>query len=258
MKIAIQSLRAVECGPLRDVKIDFASEGAHPTTVLAGANGSGKTTVLEIITALFELISDGSLVSARPVVYPLDFESTPNSLNPAGRILRRVGFAEMEVHIDGKLLKVGFSSAEPTMEAGRASLIYYPMDGRIDQLGHHTMMHSTFIVQLGYKIRDAEQRTLPFTFSNKDGFPNVDQFLPSVLFFPAYRVIKPNQGEQITREETKYEWVYRYENATDFRSSIDSFLLWLEYSAPEEYQRAIRFLDSLDLGGKDSACYARS
>lgn len=54
MKVQIKSLKVVGAGPLRDVEIDFCDPSGEPRpiTLLAGANGSGKTTVLEIIKFL--------------------------------------------------------------------------------------------------------------------------------------------------------------------------------------------------------------
>jgi len=60
MKIQLQSLRVINCGPLRDVCIHFATDGDSPTTVLAGANGSGKTTVLKLIVAFAEMLAPSS------------------------------------------------------------------------------------------------------------------------------------------------------------------------------------------------------
>ncbi|ETR65293.1 MAG: hypothetical protein OMM_14479 [Candidatus Magnetoglobus multicellularis str. Araruama] len=58
MEIKISTLRVFECGPLKDVIIDFNdSEKNRPqsVTILAGANGSGKTTTLELIFSLLDL-----------------------------------------------------------------------------------------------------------------------------------------------------------------------------------------------------------
>ncbi len=51
MKLRIQKLYVNKCGPLRDALIDF---GERPLTLIAGANGSGKTTILELIYKLLK------------------------------------------------------------------------------------------------------------------------------------------------------------------------------------------------------------
>lgn len=56
MKIQLQSLRVINGGPLRDVCIHFNTKGESPVTVLAGANGSGKTTTLKLIVALMRML----------------------------------------------------------------------------------------------------------------------------------------------------------------------------------------------------------
>lgn len=54
MKFQIKSLEVKDCGPLRDIEIDFTTDGQtpRPVTILGGANGSGKTTSLKLIFAL--------------------------------------------------------------------------------------------------------------------------------------------------------------------------------------------------------------
>jgi len=57
MQIQIKSLQVKNCGPLDDVIIDFTSNGQpRPITVIRGNNGSGKTTVLELMVALAESV----------------------------------------------------------------------------------------------------------------------------------------------------------------------------------------------------------
>ncbi|MCP4138001.1 MAG: hypothetical protein GY754_43965 [bacterium] len=51
-------LRVTECGPLRDMIIDFndsEKDVPHSITILGGANGTGKTTTLELIFSLLDL-----------------------------------------------------------------------------------------------------------------------------------------------------------------------------------------------------------
>lgn len=250
MKISVRSLHAVKCGPLRDVKIEFVSKGISPVTVLAGANGSGKTTALEIVAALFDLIAHNNFVFAAPNEHWTYRGYFPGQFSETERVLRRVNFAEMEVDIDGETLTIGYSAEDPTIEASADRWILYPLQNGTGHLGYHASKHSSFINSLHYKIAEAEHKAVPFTFSYQKKVFKSAANLPSILVFPAYRVIATNQGEQIGKEETKYQWVYRYENTTEFRFSIDSFLVWLDYAAPKEYNRAIQFLDSLDIDGK--------
>lgn len=58
MKLEMLNLSVEKCGPLRDVFIDFSNgQGrARNVTLLAGANGSGKTTVLELIAGFFSTL----------------------------------------------------------------------------------------------------------------------------------------------------------------------------------------------------------
>jgi predicted ATP-binding protein involved in virulence len=60
MKLELRSMHVKGCGPLEDVEIDFTDGkgNVRPVTILAGANGSGKTTVLELIAGLAETIHE--------------------------------------------------------------------------------------------------------------------------------------------------------------------------------------------------------
>ena len=74
--------------------------------------------------------------------------------------------------------------------------------------------------------------------------------MPSVLYFPYNRSFLPIKGDQLQREETKYEWIYRYEVVQTYAGSLDSYLIWLEYIEPENYAAAIQFLNEIDIEGK--------
>jgi len=53
-QIKILSLTAKNCSALKDIKIDITNNGKPQSViVLAGANGSGKTTVLELVFDIF-------------------------------------------------------------------------------------------------------------------------------------------------------------------------------------------------------------
>lgn len=74
--------------------------------------------------------------------------------------------------------------------------------------------------------------------------------MPSILLFPSNRFVLPVQGQHVQREETTYEWVYKYQAPSKFAGSLDSYLIWLDYAEPEVYTQVIDFLNDIDFDGK--------
>ncbi len=201
-KIKILSLTVKNCGVLKDVKIDFTDNGKPQSViVLGGANGSGKTTVLELIFALAELFK---------------FQKLPE-------IFRQTEYAEIELLIDDENHKVSF--CEPS---------------RID-----------FTNKLDAKINNLIKL-------NESKAINLIETIPSILYFPHNRELFSVKGEQIFREEVKYQWCYRYQNQNDFQGSLESYLIWLDYAEPEIFQVVIDFLNQLDFEGKTFYIHRKS
>jgi AAA15 family ATPase/GTPase len=189
MDIKILSLTVKNCGTLKDIKIDFTDNGKPQSViVLGGANGSGKTTVLELIFALAELFK---------------FQKLPE-------ILKQTEYAEIELLIDDENHKVFFSQP----------------------------LHIDFTKNIDEKIKNLIKQ-------NESKAINLIDTIPSILYFPHNRELFPVKGEQIFREEIKYQWCYRYQNHSDFQGSLESYLIWLDYAEPEIFQTVIDFLNQL-------------
>ncbi|RLC07466.1 MAG: hypothetical protein DRI57_25985, partial [Deltaproteobacteria bacterium] len=93
MEIKISSLRVTECGPLKDVRIDFndsEKDIPQPITVLGGANGTGKTTTLELIFSLLYLFKFSPKARFAPI--------EDLSLD----ILKQAEYAELKLFIDNE------------------------------------------------------------------------------------------------------------------------------------------------------------
>ena len=226
MKLELRSLRVINCGPLRDVCIHFNTEGEHPITVLAGANGSGKTTVLELIAALAETLD------------PASQHRTP----PA--ILERTSYAQMDWDVDGRRFSIFYGQR--------------PKDSVLanDYFGRPAVARQfleNISGNIGPEIREMiahfKRTVIQFPYMG----PLVTQFtgFASLLYFPYDRVIHPVASSQVRREEVLGQWVYRFNPVKSFEGSLDSYLVWLDYAEPEDFARVIEFLNSLHLNGKN-------
>jgi predicted ATPase len=247
MKIQISSLRTVNCGPLDDVCIDFTDEAGQPQSVivLAGANGSGKTTILELIFALCELVMS-DWTSAR--VRDKEFRGH--------RILSRTTYAQLTLLIDGaERFTIYYGdpvSGEPAPDAHPGShYLWRHKDVRTNKYGPSAdligRIHLAFL----------QQRDQVLSVLNNDGSANNinplkagGDLVPSILYFPVGRYLTHTKGSQIQREDTVYHWTYCYEPAQRFSGSLDSYLIWLDYAEPERFQRAIDFMADLNIDGK--------
>jgi len=231
VKIQLQSLRAINCGPLRDVCIHFNTDGDSPTTVLAGANGSGKTTALELIVGLAEML------------LPL------SELPPLRPVLAQAEYAQMDLLVDGKEFSLFFGQ-KPT-----GTVLPENFFGRSGVIGDFTDEYQGEIVSV-IRARIHQQETHanvdPFDIISEDDNRGERPYLtvPSVLFFPHTRVLLPVTGNQLHIEKVAYRWVYFYQIISEFKGSFESYLVWLDYVEQDSYLQAIQFLNDLNIDGK--------
>jgi len=187
MKIELKSLRAINCGPLQDVFIDFtdAATGAPlPVALIAGANGSGKTTVLELIAALAEML--------RPQYSASYYDGQTHFLGQreefsdrAFGVLRRANYAQADIIVDGETVSL-FCGKPPSDSIladnyfGRNSLEHSFPDherskGQTVDVLRHAIGRAQKVVEGQSKLQEDEE--LPT--------------LPSLLFLPHIRFLAP-------------------------------------------------------------------
>ena len=231
MKIQLQSLRILNCGPLRDVCIHFAAEGDSPVTVLAGANGSGKTTALELILGLAEML--------------LPF----SSIAPVRPTLLRAEYVQGNWLADQEKFSL-FYGTKP--ENAKLPEQYF---GRAAAIGEFVEETEGSLVR-SVKERIHQQQNLDsidlFNDGPQDdnGSAETQKTMPSVLFFPHIRYLFPVEGDQIHKEDVAYRWIYSYQIVSQFKGSFDSYMIWLDYVQPNNFESAIDFLNSLNIDGK--------
>jgi predicted ATP-binding protein involved in virulence len=245
MKLQIRSLRAINCGPLDDVCIDFcdASGKPQPITVLGGANGSGKTTVIELVVALCEMLDPG-----------WDYVRMAPFVDKQRSILDRTQYAQLNMLITtSNEVPFDVCYGEPVEGAQLPSNYFCRGEKGYEQRYGSAVSESYQAIKQSIErqqfnplfLSDGEE-----TGSSIDPINAGSDLLPSILYFPVSRFLSRTEGKQVQREDTVYHWVYRYEPASTFEGSLDSYLIWLDYAEPERFRRVVEFLADLDIDGK--------
>jgi predicted ATP-binding protein involved in virulence len=210
MNLQIKSLVVQECGPLRDVEISFTNSNGtpRPVTVIGGANGSGKTTILELIFAL---------------VHSLQYKSLSDM--PKFPILNRTSEAEISLLIKDKDVRTTIARHTDGLEFHRSYSSSAPVGALREAIRDDNL--TAFLPIEVHRATINQQKALA----------------PTVLYFPHYRRIVPVQGTGISRENASYEWTYRYEVVQSFEGSLNAYLVWLEYAQTDTFNTATQFLN---------------
>jgi predicted ATP-dependent endonuclease of OLD family len=224
MKLELRSVRIKNCGPIDDIKIDFfdASGKTLPVCVIGGANGSGKTTVLEAISAMFEF---------------LGYSRSSNFLKSCF-----VEKSDFYIQVDLNLTDLQIN--EMSLVAGKA-----PSDARLlsscfEIYQWNAARGSNDSVNELYKEINQKQSA-----ADNGRLPGTGIF-PTVLFFPHNRSLESVTSTQIHKEDLGYHFFYHLQTVRQFPGSLTSYLIWLEYSDTERFQQMQKFLNNLDFGGK--------
>lgn len=175
---------------------DPATRSARPRTVIAGSNGTGKTTILEVIFALLEMVR-----GARPAW-----------LRPNG----------MEAGI--ALAGLPKSSEYPLMiEIGNAR----QADGIAYLSGRRASASSLEPTGLSLTRRGLLAEALPSMIERAEA-GELD--LPNCIFFPSEeRELRPKRAGQVIAEPQRYQWTYRFSDSQKWEGSLESYLVAMNY-----------------------------
>lgn len=238
MEIKISKLRVIECGPLRDVIIDFndmEKNAPQPITVLGGANGTGKTTILELIFCLFDLFK----FSPKARFAAID------NLNVG--ILKKTETAELTLYIDETPCVVFWGTPENHQNIKNMHGVMRSCD---DEGNQHWRMTSKGPLpkRINAFIKKLKKDPLDFPF-----YPYHEPHkyeTPTILYFPFNRELVPVKGNQIYREKGNYQFNYRYQINRTFKGSFESYLIWLDYADQKLFSLVVDYLNNLNFQGK--------
>jgi len=222
MKLELRSVRIKNIGPIDDIKIDFfnASGKTLPVCVIGGANGSGKTTVLEVIASLAEILQTGK----------------------AGAFLRSKtnGYAQADLLIDEYDFSIFFGTSPSDAELKKEHCG--------EQAEGITFVSTPLYADLHQRIENQQGNPSPWRLSGT--YWAVKNLVPSLIYLPHSRSLEPVSGQQIHKEDANYSFIHRFQTVRKFPGSLTSYLIYLDYAEPEQFSDVRNFLNGLNFDGK--------
>ena len=177
MKLELRSVRIKNCGPIDDIKIDFfdASGKTLPVCVIGGANGSGKTTMIEAIVSLANVLEGddpGAFLNSKHQYYV-----------QADWLIDGVEFSLFRgVLPPDAILKKEYYGMQLTRNLERKSGPFY-MGERKSTL---------FYTRLRQRISE-QQDNLALRQLSENSFP-ADTYVPSILYLPHRRGLEVSRS----------------------------------------------------------------
>jgi len=250
------------CGVFHQTLIDFTHEGiAQDVLCIAGVNGSGKTTVIELIFNLIALLN--------PQLSLQDFSYDRLKAN----ILTRVEFSQLDIEIDNKIISLVIGSAEkiqktnsdkqvfiiesdlkPLISQYENSVIKTPENEdesdiilRVKEFKANKDFSERVVDKKNSEIIQPLIDDIEKSLSIKNGQKD-NKSLPSVYFFNAHdREIRDIRYNSIPNEKLKYQLTHKYHPRND---DLKKTLVYYDYAYQEKFEQLKDWLNKYILVGK--------
>jgi predicted ATPase len=229
MKLELRSVRIKNIGPIDDIKIDFfdAEGKTLPVCVIGGANGSGKTTVLETVVSLAEILhtgQEGAFLQSKPY-----------------------GYAQADCLIDDNDFSVFFGSLpdDATLKEKHCGVQAIRINSTNTSIN---WVITPPFVDIRQQFKGQQGNLSPWRLSGT--YWAVKNLVPSLIYLPHSRSLEPVSGQQIHKEDASYSFIHRFQTVRQFPGSLTSYLIYLDYAEPDHFSDAQKFLNGLDFDGK--------
>lgn len=191
--------------------VDSLTNMAHSISVLAGSNGSGKTTILEAIEALLEFMLNpdspkdlvteawkNGLICLAIELFPDDF--SPHSLNDETSKTMHIAVGQRDL-------------APASLEKEWPNLFCHLIQQ--DNNKKPFIRKSTLVEKLRNEVKDMRQGKS----SLRGGF----------LYFPHNRQLNLTKGGTVEPPPEEKSWLFRFSNADRWKGSLEQLWVWQNY-----------------------------
>jgi ABC-type lipoprotein export system ATPase subunit len=245
------------CGVFKSNLIDFTHNDEPQNLIcLAGVNGSGKTTVMELIFSLLSFLNSSFAEN-------IDFDRLKS------HVLTRTEFAQLDILIDKQPLSLVWGELEQRVDSSANYIIVEPQLGRYISFAERDFIkndekmfsrlklssgdlgrllikpHIPKIIQEELKSRSTGVRYLSTSIKpyldkiashGQHNSDKTDLFtLPCIYFFNAHdREIHDIHYDSIPQDAKKYQLTHKYQPRED---DIKKTLIYYDYAYPTEFEK---------------------
>ena len=210
-------------GETRISFVDPLTDAVQPVTVIAGTNGSGKTTILDTIEALLAYALDQDkpqeliMEAQRRSLICLTLELDPAELG-------QTGDAQMFVDSESQLLRIAVGEWEllpDDIKAEQHCLFGWLVDkDNFDKTGRPRKLH----LFPGQKLADNLRETVSMMEQDQVKFQG------GLLYFPHDRRLgKTNSGPTIEQPPKERRWLFRFSPYDQWQGSLEQLWVWQNY-----------------------------
>lgn len=209
MKVQSLYLENVRGLPRMQIEfVDSVSKQIRSRTVIAGSNGSGKTTILEAIGQLFGYINFQNLNW-------IEFESSIATLRIDGLTPDYTSTLAIEVHSDSSK-HIGYINPDTGTIAPDQKI--QANSGAIKIYGP--------AVNIREQIKEAS--------NSLSGFP-------TCVYFPSEsRQLQKKERGEVVAETRPYQWVYRFSDSKKWHGSLESFLVDMYFTDMQAWYKSVK------------------
>lgn len=239
------------CGVFQHTLIDFTHDNTPQNILcLAGVNGSGKTTAMELIFNIFNFMNPNLSLQN------ISFDKLKTN------VLTRTDFAQLDISVDGKILSLVLGDAsECQTDAQHAEHQAFIIENEIRTMIYHfennvvktpeDEENSDIVIKLK-GIREAERfsdrhvekkntdifnplsDSISNAFTDENIVQNGNNTLPFIYFFNAHdRVIQDIRYTSVHREKQKYQIAHRYNPKRD---DLKKTLIYFDYAYQDKFK----------------------
>jgi len=254
-----------DCGVFEQTLIDFTHQGKEQDILcISGVNGTGKTTVIELISNLIHLLN--LKISSTDILY--------DRLKP--NILTRVKFAQLDILMNEKIISLVVGDPKEIQKDQKTKLeqsfiIEPELSSLILEVENTILKIPEEISQKkviadwkelkdeqAFSQRATEQQNIkPFQgllneISQSENKANLltdtKKELPFIYFFNAHdREIQDIRYDSIPNQKPRYNLVNRYHPKRD---DLKKILIYYDYAYPEEFENLKIWINNHVLVGK--------